>query len=250
MRLMRDVYMVGSGAIGLSDAMDGHVYMLDGGNQMALIDAGVGRDVDRIIQNVREDGLDERAITYLLLTHAHADHAGGARALAERTGARIVCSAIEGRLLMEGTDEELGLVRARQAGIYTPDYVYAHVAPDIIIASGQEMRVGRYIVRTIEVPGHSEGSICYLANDGGPRMLFCGDVVFCGGTIGIGNWAGSSLEDYRASIDRVSGLQVAALFPGHYLWTIRDGQSHLDQAVENMSQAWVPPAWQHMHPHH
>jgi len=110
--------------------------------------------------------------------------------------------------------------------------------------------VGRYTVRAIEAPGHSEGSICYLVSGPGPRMLFSGDVVFHGGTIGLGNWAGSSLEDYRACIGRVSGLEVEALFPGHYLWTLHGGQAHLDQAVRNMAEAWVPPAWQHNHFHH
>ena len=80
-------------------------------------------------------------------------------------------------------------------------------------------------------------------------LEFSGDAVFHGGTIGLGNWAGSNLEDYRRYIGRLSGLSVEGLYPGHFLWTLRDGQEHLDTAVANMASAWVPPAWQHQHPH-
>ena len=46
-RITRDVYMVGSGQLGLSNALDCHVYLLDGGEALALIDAGGGRKPER-----------------------------------------------------------------------------------------------------------------------------------------------------------------------------------------------------------
>ena len=249
MRITPQVYLVGSGALGLSDALDAHIYLLDGGDELALVDTGAGRDVAWVLANVRAEGYDERAIRYILLTHSHADHAGGAAALRARTGAQIICSASEGRLLAEGSAVELGLDRAVRSGIYPPDYVYAHCQPDLVIGSSWELALGRYRVRAIEVAGHSPGSVCFLVEGAGERMLFSGDTVFHGGTIGLGNWAGSSLEDYRGAIGRLAGLGVEALYPGHYLWTLRGGQAHLDAAIENLAQAWVPPAWQHNHPH-
>lgn len=248
MRITRRVYMVGSGQVGLSHATDGHIYLLDAGRQLVLVDAGGGLDPARIIQNIRDEGLDEHAVAYLLLTHSHADHAGGAKAIKALTGAKIVCSEVEARLLASGSDEELGLNRARRSGIYPPDYIYDHVEADVRVRPDQKLQIGALAIRAIEVPGHSPGSICYLIEDGGYRMLFSGDTVFHGGTIGLGNWAGSSLEDYRRYIGRLAGLGVDALFPGHFLWTLQNGQAHLDKAIENLEQAWVPPAWQHQHP--
>jgi glyoxylase-like metal-dependent hydrolase (beta-lactamase superfamily II) len=250
MRLCSGVYMVGSGQFGLSDAGDCHVYLLDGGSEMAFVDAGVGHDTERLLANVREDGLAEGKVAYILLTHAHGDHACGARTLQALTGARIACSEYEGHLLASGTLEELSLDRAMRAGVYPPDYVYAHAQPDIVLAHDQTLQVGSYTVRAIQVPGHSPGSLCYLAQGEGQRMLFCGDTVFHGGTIGLANFYGSSLEDYRRFIGRLSGLQVEALFPGHLMWTLQDGQSHLDRAVQNMESMGVPPAWQHQHFHY
>ena len=249
MRITPDVHMVGSGALGLSALKDCHVYLLDGGSELALIDAGVGLEPGRIIEAIRQEGYDERTIKYLFLTHSHADHAGGAKAMKELTGAQIVCSAVAGQLLAAGSDKALGLDRARRSGIYPPDYIYQHVEPDAILEHQQELILGKFNVRAIEVRGHSPCSLCYLVAGDDHRMLFCGDVVFHGGTIGLGNWAGSSLEDYRRYIGRLSGLAVEGLYPGHFLWTLRGGQEHLDTAVANMALAWVPPAWQHQHPH-
>jgi glyoxylase-like metal-dependent hydrolase (beta-lactamase superfamily II) len=250
MQILKDVYMIASGQFGLSDALDCHAYLLDGGDEIALLDAGAGRDPQRLIDNLRADGYAARPLTWLLLTHAHADHAGGAQALRALTGARIACSATEGQLLATGAAVDLGLDRAIRSGIYPPDYVYAHTQPDLLLEPDALLRVGRYTLHAILVPGHSPGSLCYLAEGAGQKMLFSGDVVFHGGTIGLGNWPGSSLEDYRRSIARLSGLGVEALFPGHFLWTRCGGQTHLDQAIANLDLAWVPPAWQHQHAHH
>jgi glyoxylase-like metal-dependent hydrolase (beta-lactamase superfamily II) len=90
-RLTRGVHLVGSGEIGLSDPWDAHVYLLDGGSELALVDAGCGQrdSLERILANVRDDGLDPARITTLLLTHWHPDHSGGAAALRDRLAPRL-----------------------------------------------------------------------------------------------------------------------------------------------------------------
>ena len=249
MRITQSVYMVGSGAFGFSHALDCHVYLIVAGDEVALIDAGAGSEPERIMANVRADGVDEGRIAHLLLTHGHADHAGGARTIVERTRAMVYCSAHAGRMLSEGSDAELGLDRAKLSGIYPREYAYAHTPCDVVLQHGDEVRLGGMRLQVLHIKGHTPGSLCYLLEDEGRRMLFSGDSVFHGGTIGLGNWEGSSLQDYRQSIGRLSGLAVDALFPGHFLWTLEGGQDHLNAAVTALGEAWVPPAWQHMHTH-
>lgn len=249
MKVCDTVYMPASGALRLSHPLDCHVYLIDGGDELALIDAGGGGDPEGIVANIRRDGLDPRRITTVFLTHVHADHACGAAALKELTGARVACSAIEAPLLASGSDHDLGLDRARAGGLYPVDYEYTHCVPDTGLEDGQVTPVGRCTVRALVVPGHSVGSVCYLVEGGDRRMLFSGDTVFHGGTIGLGNWAGSSMAAYRDHIDKLAGLGVEALFPGHFLWTLAGGQEHLDTAIENVAGPYVPPAWQHGHVH-
>ena len=63
------------------------------------------------------------------MTHAHGDHACGAKFFKEKLGAQIIASDIDARLMEEGTDEELGLNIAR-GPIYPSDYKYIHTKVD------------------------------------------------------------------------------------------------------------------------
>ncbi|MEM3873117.1 MAG: MBL fold metallo-hydrolase [Nitrososphaeria archaeon] len=249
MKIVKDIYLVGSGQIRLSNPMDCHIYLIDGGNEFALIDAGVGLNTELIIENIRNEGFDEKNIRYLLLTHTHADHAGGCKKFKETIGCKIITSESEGRMLEGGSEEELGLDVAKRSDIYPKDYVFEHCKVDQIVKHYDIIRIGKYSIRAIIVPGHSKESVCYLLDQNGYKILFSSDVVFFGGTIGLGNWPGSSLEEYRKNIGKLSNLSVDALLPGHFMWTLKDGQAHLNKAVENLKLAWVPPAWQHQHPH-
>lgn len=90
-RLTPRVTLVGSGTLGfgLTDAHDSHVYLVDGGTDAVLVDAGCGLAADRIAANVRAC-LGAGPVSRILLTHAHADHAGGAADLARLLGATVM----------------------------------------------------------------------------------------------------------------------------------------------------------------
>jgi glyoxylase-like metal-dependent hydrolase (beta-lactamase superfamily II) len=90
-RLAERVHLVASGqlGVGLTDDNDCRVYLLDGGAEYALIDAGGGRDTEGLLGQAAGDGLDPARIRTLLLTHAHADLAAGAAALRARLGTTV-----------------------------------------------------------------------------------------------------------------------------------------------------------------
>jgi glyoxylase-like metal-dependent hydrolase (beta-lactamase superfamily II) len=71
------IYMVGSGEIGLSEEHDAHVYLVDAGTSCFLVDAGTGIDSRRLFENISSRISLEKPVSHLLITHCHADHAGG-----------------------------------------------------------------------------------------------------------------------------------------------------------------------------
>ncbi len=249
MKIAEDIYLVGDGQIRLSHKLDCHVYLIDGDEELALIDAGVGLESQLIIDNIIGDGFNPRDIDFILATHSHSDHAGGCRSIKSETGCILVASEIEDRLIEEGSDVELGLDTTKYGKVYPQDYEYPHCKVDKVVKDGEEIRVGKYTLKAIQVPGHSPGDVCWLLEQEKRRVLFTNDVVFLGGTIGLGNWLGSDLQEYRKNIGKLANLNIDSLFPGHYLWTLRDGQEHLDKAIENLKQPFVPPCFQHNHPH-
>ncbi|MDH5441735.1 MAG: hypothetical protein OEY31_14130, partial [Candidatus Bathyarchaeota archaeon] len=59
MKITRDVYMVGSGQIRLSNPFDCHVYLVDCGDELVLIDAGAGLNSGLIMDNIQGEGFDK-----------------------------------------------------------------------------------------------------------------------------------------------------------------------------------------------
>jgi glyoxylase-like metal-dependent hydrolase (beta-lactamase superfamily II) len=243
------VHLVGGGAFGISSGYDCHVYLISAGDELALVDAGVGLESDRILDNVRSLGFDPSRIGRILLTHAHSDHAGGTADLARATGATVIAVEAEAHLLREGDDHELGLDAARQDGTYPPDYRYTHWTEVTTVEGGRELTIGGLPLRVIEVPGHSVSTTCYLLEADGYRALFGGDVVFAGGFVSLINVPGSDPAAYRRDLPKLAGLGVDGLFPGHQLFVLEGAQRHIDLAIRrmelsvvpNLNLSWLPP---------
>ena len=73
------------------------------------------------------------------------------------------------------------------------------------------------------------------------RALFAGDIVFAAGIIGLINYPGSDLTRYRDNIGRLGGLGIDALLPGHLLFTLGNGQRHIDLAIERLTNGGFVP---------
>lgn len=235
----------------MSHQKDCHVYLLDLNGELVLIDAGFGVNSECIIQNIREEGFNPFKIKYLFVTHVHADHAGGCLPLKKLVKCKVVAPEIEAELLEKGSEPELGIDIMKKAGLYPKAYRFQRCKPDIVLNDGEEFKISSYSLKLIQIPGHSLASSCYLVDLDGYRALFSSDIVFYGGAIGLGNWRGSSLSKYRENISKLSDLKIDGLFPGHFLWVFKGGQTHVDKAISNLLDSpWVPPAWQHLHPIH
>lgn len=245
MRLTRDVALVGGGNFGfnLSAPLDCHVYLLDGGDELALIDAGIGGPhggTETILTNIREDGLDPDGISTLLLTHYHADHAGGAADFRDRLGLRVQGSPLAAATVTAGDEEVISLPFAKASGFYPRDYVFRPCPAEGSLQDRQQFRVGRLTVTPFETPGHSAGHVSFLVEGGERTYLIAGDLVFFGGTIILQNIHDCSIRDYSTSVVKMAGLEFDALLPGHLSISLRDGKRHVDVAAAAFGNLMVP----------
>jgi hydroxyacylglutathione hydrolase len=106
-------------------------YLIGSEGEAVVVDPQ--RDVDEYINEAAAQGLK---IKYVIETHLHADFVSGHRELAARTGAEIVFGA--------------------QAGATFP-----HRA----VHDGDEIKIGKAVLRILETPGHTPESICVLVTD-------------------------------------------------------------------------------------
>jgi glyoxylase-like metal-dependent hydrolase (beta-lactamase superfamily II) len=163
-KVCKDVYMVGGSDI--SHPYDCGVYLLDTGD-LVLIDAGAGMSFDKLVSNIEKLGFDPMKLKTILVTHAHIDHIGSLHRFQKEFGVHIIAheldaDAIEGR----------GGVAAEA---YRVSYTPCHV--DLRIKGSEEtLKLGKYGLKVIHIPGHTPGSIAAYVDIDKQRVLFGQDI--------------------------------------------------------------------------
>ncbi len=239
MRIHDSIAIVGSAQLGLSGPCDCHVYAIRGGEGIVLIDAGAGNAQEQIVQNIRHDFPGQK-ILGILLTHAHADHSAGALALGKHFDCPLYAPEPSRAILEAGDEERCGLADARAAGAYPPE---VQLKPSPVAAAfvhGERVEIAGLTFEAIQVRGHSEDSFCFQLDVKGVRALFAGDVVFYGGVLGVINSRDSGMQGYRADLGRLRDRQIEMLLPSHGLFTLRDGQRHIDAAIQSCAGGFIP----------
>jgi hydroxyacylglutathione hydrolase len=244
LHLAEGVHLVGSGRLGfsISHPLDCHTYLVSSKTGALLIDAGCGRGHEAILAAIDSTGVSRRQVSTILLTHAHADHAGGALDLAEELGAEIVASA-EVAAMLRGPDEDaMGLAVARRAGVYPADFAVSPTRIARTIGSGA-VGVDGFHIEAVETPGHAVGHLAYVLERGRRRLLFGGDLVFARGRVVVLGTPDSDVGLLAASLERVAALKPDSLLPGHGEVALNDGADHVDAAVACFRRGQLPPSF-------
>jgi len=244
MRLLDRVHLVGGGWLGygLSDRHDSHVYLVDGGSESVLIDAGCGLGTAAIVDRVAAARL-EKSAGRVLVTHGHADHGGGAGALARALGAVVGASPEVATMLREADEDATGLAIARSVGTYPPHLRLEPSTVELELGA-QALAVGDVSITVVPTPGHAAGHLCFLASDGDQQALFTGDLIFARGRVAILGTPDTDLTALRASIARLRELvgdAPTALLPGHGSIAVTGAQDHLDIALDCFARGALPP---------
>ena len=243
MQLAERIHLVGSGSFGfdLTDPYDSHIYLLDGGSELALVDVGAGMGAAEVVANVRRAGFDPARIQQLICTHAHGDHAGGAARMRELLpNAALSISGEVAELVRTGDEAGTSIGAAKLAGIYPVEYRLDPCPVDRELAEGDRIAIGDLTLECIGTPGHSSGHLSFLLEHDGRRSLFGGDVVFFGGTILLQNIHDCSLGALVESLRKLRGLGIDALFPGHLAFSLSDGQRHIETANRALDTLLIP----------
>lgn len=201
-RIHGDVYLVGSPNMTSGD--DCLVYVLDGGSEMALIDAGAGTSASDIENNITSLGLQPQNIKWLIATHGHIDHIGGLSHFRRRYNCQVVAHKNELSAIEQGLPH---LTAAYYYGIsYQP-------VPVDVVMEGKEMtlEVGKHTLHLVHTPGHTPGSIAGYTDLAGTRVLFGQDIH---GPFDP-SW-GSDISQWKQSMLTLLDLRSDILCEGHF----------------------------------
>ena len=146
----------------------GNAYLVRGAEGgLLLIDSGTPGSAKKILASIERIGCRPGDLRYIVLTHWHLDHVGGAAELQRRTGAQVVIHALDAPVLSGKVRPPKGYLAMaaieRLLRLERP-------APDILLGGGETIAG----LEVVHMPGHTEGSIVLRRDDG---VLFSGDAL-------------------------------------------------------------------------
>jgi len=164
-------------------------YVIKTSEGLILIDALFGNHTVTGIENIKKLGLYPETIKYVIVTHGHFDHAGGAETFQRLFGAHII---------MSGADWERVLVDQSD-----PSAPFKAPLPDLLAKDGDTLRLGDTKITFYETPGHTEGvlSLDFMVRDGPSAYR-----AFVFGGVGL-NFSGvERTKMYIHSVERIMAL--------------------------------------------
>lgn len=204
------------------------IHLVRSEDEVALIDTGTQFSVSQIEAALEELGLGYEAIKYIILTHIHLDHAGGASSLMRRCdNATLVVHPRGAKHMADPTKLLAGAIAVygeaefqRLYGEITSISEERMISPN----DGETLSMGKRVFEFLDTPGHASHHYCIV--DQHTNGIFTGD------TLGV---AYQTLRDpdhafvmptttpvqfnpsaLHESIDRVMAKQPDCLYYTHY----------------------------------
>jgi glyoxylase-like metal-dependent hydrolase (beta-lactamase superfamily II) len=152
-------------------------HLIEDSGHAAFVDVGANSSIPYLLGALEELGIAREAVDYLLLTHVHLDHAGGAGALMrELPNARALLHPrgaphmIDPTRLIAGSQAVYGEKRFRR--LYG-DLVPIPAERVQVVSDGERVRLGRRMLELIHTPGHAQHH--YVVIDAAHASIFSGD---------------------------------------------------------------------------
>ena len=155
------------------------IHIVREGDEIAIIDTGTQFSVPQISSALDQLQLDFSAVKYIILTHIHLDHAGGAGALmALCENATLVVHERGARHMAEPAK----LIAGAQAVYGEREFarLYGEILPIdpariISPGDGEQLSMGKRVFEFIDTPGHANHHFCII--DRSTNSIFTGDTV-------------------------------------------------------------------------
>ena len=207
--------------------MDASHLIVDSG-RAAFVDAGTSFSIPNLLEALAAQDLDVNDVDYLLLTHIHLDHAGGAGNLvAALPRARVVmhprgaAHMIEPAVLIAATKAVYGEAR------FTEEYGEILPIPKErvdVAEDGRQIRIGTRTLQLIHTPGHALHHLCAVDRDRGE--IFAGDsfgISYRELDSAVGEFIFPTTspsqfdpEQLHSSIDRIMAFKPTSIYLTHY----------------------------------
>jgi hydroxyacylglutathione hydrolase len=190
-------------------------YLVKTGSGFVLIDTGGSNKRTQLENELTSAGCKPGNLDLIVLTHGDFDHTGNAAYLRDKFGAKIAMHQDDAGMAEHGdmfwNRSSGGALFRVVAPILFSFRKSNRFTPDLYVEDGTDLSGYGFDAQVLQLSGHSKGSIGILTAGGD---LFCGDLLE-----NLKEPATNSLMDdlvaCEASIERLRGLEISTIFPGH-----------------------------------
>jgi glyoxylase-like metal-dependent hydrolase (beta-lactamase superfamily II) len=202
-------------------------YVIKNSERNLIIDTGWNQDecMNAMQAGLRRLGVDVRE-TDFFITHLHSDHLGLVSNLATKTS-KIYFNQPDADWMNSGFTLNDLIHFARLNGFpesELEEILHSHpgfkyrLEGDInfhILRENDTLCIGDHLFHCVETPGHSQGHMCLYEPH--KKIFVAGDHILNRITPNIQLWSDewNPLKEYLASLDKVYGLNVELVLPGH-----------------------------------
>lgn len=174
-------------------------YILSGEKEQVIVDPGA--EPEKILNKIDRN----KKLSYIFLTHGHFDHISAMPELKNIFNDAKILIHKNDIGLYNKINEQFSLFLNEDTNIKLP-------FPEVIINKELEIIIEDQVIKIIETPGHSEGSISFLMGNN----LFSGDLIFENNIFGRTDLEGGNEEKMQLSIEKINSLSGPInIFPGH-----------------------------------
>jgi glyoxylase-like metal-dependent hydrolase (beta-lactamase superfamily II) len=193
----------------------------------AIVDTGIASSpAEAMASRLQELGRRIEDVRWILLTHGHIDHVGGAHALWELTGrrAQVVMHEADAPFLRSRAAHMHEYRDGRQRYLDDPDGLEAltrtadtvisgEMEPSMLLKGGETLSLGGDVsVSVHHVPGHTAGSVAYVVD--GQNDVIVGDAVEINGGNGFPTYQDPTA--YRSSLEHLrDDVRPERMYLGH-----------------------------------
>ena len=194
----------------------------------AVVDTGVASSpAEGMAPALEALGRRIEDVRWILLTHGHVDHVGGAHALWELTcrRAQVVIHEADAPLLRSRRAHVQQYLDVRAQYLHDPEgearqtamaatAISGELEPSVLLRGGETLRLGGEVTVSVHaIPGHTAGSVAYVVD--GQDDVFVGDAVQVHGAAN-GFPGYEDPRSYRASLEHLRDVvRPRHLYLGH-----------------------------------
>jgi glyoxylase-like metal-dependent hydrolase (beta-lactamase superfamily II) len=196
-----------------------NAFVVTGARPM-IVDAGIPGSAPQIIDALARLGFTPDAVALIVITHAHVDHAGDARALQQATGAPVAVHRLDAPAIADGTSAPVrGRTPEAQAMLEqlgsAPAPPFLGLEADIVVDDAFELSAVGLDGTLIHTPGHTDGGLTLLVATGEAIVGdLIGSDVHDPALAALGPFA-TDEKAMLASVRRLLSLEPTRIYCGH-----------------------------------